>query len=352
MDPFTGNMFGSVRQTAGPDLLIVVRPLLGRLVVNYFDTAISYVPLRGDGGERIDDLAIDPTDGSLIGLVNPVTGPSRLVSINRLTGATSPLLTLDVSQVSGLSFDAGGDLLALVAGTAARVVVISLSTGTTATRFSVEGGANGFTCMTNTPNSVSLRVHADRNGNGAVDGLEEPLEGIAVGLWRDIDANGRLDSDDILLVSDSTDADGLVDFVTASRGDFLVRVLSSGQAASIPVHFESFGQLYAHGAVAHAVSATANERPLDVPESIRLSGAYPNPFNPSTRIVFAVPRSEFVTITVHNLLGREVARIVDGYAAAGEHEMLFEADTLPSGVYLVRMATASEIATRTITLIR
>ena len=68
-----------------------------------------------------------------------------------------------------------------------------------------------------------------------------------------------------------------------------------------------------------------------------LSSNYPNTFNPETTIPFALPEASEVTIAVYDLLGREVAVLVEGEMAAGRHEVQFRADSLPSGLYLVRM---------------
>lgn len=66
---------------------------------------------------------------------------------------------------------------------------------------------------------------------------------------------------------------------------------------------------------------------------------YPNPFNPSTVISFTVERSGVVSLKVYNALGTEVATLVDGYKAAGNHTVSFTAANLPSGVYYYRLTS-------------
>ncbi len=75
-----------------------------------------------------------------------------------------------------------------------------------------------------------------------------------------------------------------------------------------------------------------------------LFGAYPNPFNPSTTIHFNLPESAKVQLVVFNVLGSEVARLVDANLEAGQHEAHFDASGLPSGMYFARLTTGSGFA--------
>lgn len=72
----------------------------------------------------------------------------------------------------------------------------------------------------------------------------------------------------------------------------------------------------------------------------------PNPFNPSTTIAFTLAGEADVRLNVYDLVGREVARPVDGRLGAGEHEIQFDASSLPTGVYLYRLDAGEFVATR------
>ena len=89
-----------------------------------------------------------------------------------------------------------------------------------------------------------------------------------------------------------------------------------------------------------------------VPSSFALEGNYPNPFNPTTTIPFAVPEAADVTLAVYDLLGRRVAVLVEGEMAAGRHEAVFEASHLSSGVYLVRLQSEGFSQVRRMTLVK
>ena len=64
---------------------------------------------------------------------------------------------------------------------------------------------------------------------------------------------------------------------------------------------------------------------------------YPNPFNPSTTIKFALPKSEFVKIRVYDMLGKEVATLVNEQLQAGYFEYTFNASNLSSGLYFYKI---------------
>jgi uncharacterized protein (DUF362 family) len=73
------------------------------------------------------------------------------------------------------------------------------------------------------------------------------------------------------------------------------------------------------------------------PESFKLCANYPNPFNPSTMIVFYNPKNDFVKLKVYDITGREIETLIDGVVPAGEHRLQWSAAGLASGVYLCRM---------------
>jgi hypothetical protein len=71
---------------------------------------------------------------------------------------------------------------------------------------------------------------------------------------------------------------------------------------------------------------------------------YPNPFNPSTVIQFTLPDAGHVSLKVFDLLGREVATLLDEHRTAGTHQVHFDARALPSGLYFYRLDAAGTLA--------
>ena len=91
----------------------------------------------------------------------------------------------------------------------------------------------------------------------------------------------------------------------------------------------------------------------DVPSTLALRGAYPNPFNPTTTLRYGVPETGPVTVRVFDALGRRVAVLLASEVrAAGWHEVRFDAAALPSGLYLWEVEAGGRVRTGRITLVR
>jgi photosystem II stability/assembly factor-like uncharacterized protein len=89
-----------------------------------------------------------------------------------------------------------------------------------------------------------------------------------------------------------------------------------------------------------------------IPERFNLSQNYPNPFNPSTTIRFQVPNSSFVNLKVYDILGNEVATLVNEEKATGSYEVNFKAANLSSGVYLYKLQAGSFIEIKKMLLLK
>lgn len=104
---------------------------------------------------------------------------------------------------------------------------------------------------------------------------------------------------------------------------------------------EAFGIFFAlaDGTVGQFPEGVASVENISgvTPDNYNLSQNYPNPFNPSTTISFTIPNSEFVTLKVFNILGSEVATLVNENLSAGAYKYNFDAQNLASGVYLYEL---------------
>ena len=98
-------------------------------------------------------------------------------------------------------------------------------------------------------------------------------------------------------------------------------------------------------------TAIAGE-PEVIPTDFELQQNYPNPFNPATIIRYAVPRESHVTVAVYNLVGQQVATLVDERQTPGYHTVSFDAGGLPSGVYLYRFSAAGTTFSRKMLLLK
>ena len=92
--------------------------------------------------------------------------------------------------------------------------------------------------------------------------------------------------------------------------------------------------------------------PENQPHAFSLLQNYPNPFNPQTSISYTLSDSGPVTLTVFDLLGREVRRLVDAYKSTGTHEVTFNATDLPSGMYMYVLTSESASITRQMILLK
>jgi hypothetical protein len=88
------------------------------------------------------------------------------------------------------------------------------------------------------------------------------------------------------------------------------------------------------------------------PRQVTLAQNYPNPFNPSTTITFDLSQTGPVRLAVYDLLGREVAVLIDGLRPSGAHAATFEAGALPSGVYLYKLEAVAGMQVRQMVLLK
>jgi hypothetical protein len=89
-----------------------------------------------------------------------------------------------------------------------------------------------------------------------------------------------------------------------------------------------------------------------IPEEFGLQQNYPNPFNPSTTITYQVARAGLVSLKVFNLLGQEVATLVNEVEAPGTYQQTWTAAGLPSGGYFYRLQSGPVTLTRTMLLVK
>lgn len=86
--------------------------------------------------------------------------------------------------------------------------------------------------------------------------------------------------------------------------------------------------------------------------NFQLEANYPNPFNPLTQIRFILPEEQHVMLAIFNLLGQEVARLIDRDLEAGAHQVMFDASQLASGTYLYRLEAGRFTKTGTMTVVK
>jgi photosystem II stability/assembly factor-like uncharacterized protein len=92
--------------------------------------------------------------------------------------------------------------------------------------------------------------------------------------------------------------------------------------------------------------------PLAVQKKYELTQNYPNPFNPTTTITYQIPQNEFVTLKIYDLLGKEVAELVNEVKNAGQYNVQWNASALPSGTYFYKIQAGSFTEVKRMLLIK
>ncbi|NUO19745.1 T9SS type A sorting domain-containing protein [bacterium] len=101
-----------------------------------------------------------------------------------------------------------------------------------------------------------------------------------------------------------------------------------------------------------ATETTVNDRNVAGPSTFMLYPNYPNPFNPATTLQFDLAKAGVVKLAVFDVLGKEVARLVDGRMSAGAHSVEFDGEKFASGVYFARLSVGSLAMARKMVLLK
>ena len=89
-----------------------------------------------------------------------------------------------------------------------------------------------------------------------------------------------------------------------------------------------------------------------IPAEFKLEQNYPNPFNPFTVIKFAVSEKSMITLNVYDIIGREIATLINEERDAGWYEQSFDASALSSGIYIYRLSAGSKVFSKKMMLIK
>ena len=119
--------------------------------------------------------------------------------------------------------------------------------------------------------------------------------------------------------------------------------------------FNPNGGLWTQGWTALSMDGITEVKETKVngtPETFTLSQNYPNPFNPSTKIVYSIPKASNVKIIVTNIIGQQVAELVNEHKDAGQYRVNFDASNLPSGVYIYTLEAGSIVSSKKMTLLK
>jgi hypothetical protein len=120
---------------------------------------------------------------------------------------------------------------------------------------------------------------------------------------------------------------------------------------------DSDGYLYASAGglglyKSNQIVTSVNDQVPNVNISFKLEQNYPNPFNATTNIKYTIPQSGRVTLTVYDLMGSEIAKLLDRYQEAGSYDVIFQPKDLASGIYFYTLTTGNFTATKKLILLK
>lgn len=202
-------------------------------------------------------------------------------------------------------------------------------------------GFNGVVDLN--PQSQSLRI------SYIIDDFTTPLPTITTsqGLLATLHFTlGQGASPDLIAI-DSTFRDSVIYF-GGKEIHFWTRVEFSDQTGTNIIY-----PGFRPGAVKVLIS-TAIDDEFDnlLPTAYALAQNYPNPFNPSTSIDYSLPRAGYISLKVYNVIGQEVATLYEGFRAAGNHRVEFQASDKPSGIYFYRLTYQDGSETKKMLLVK
>lgn len=215
---------------------------------------------------------------------------------------------------------------------------------------------NGDVVWTTDGVPISIEVNAQMSPDIVSDG-----QGGAIITWVDYRNNSNQN-----IYAQLINSNGIVQWIqdglplsTADPSQYNPKITSDGVGGAIIVWSDYrngstsdlYSQQISHGGLLGVVTDVENNTTL--PESFCLEQNYPNSFNPSTRIKFTIPSDvilseakNLVTLKVYDILGNEIAILVDEYKPAGTYEVEFNARQLSSGVYYYQLKAGDFLSTK------
>ncbi len=186
------------------------------------------------------------------------------------------------------------------------------------------------------PDVVAFNVLDDQTG-----ALSVVVADLASGAFIEVDPGADIDDPERPTFSPD---DAQLAFTSVANNQIRLFAFDTGALTSLTFPEAVFHPRW----FARAVGTDVEE--AEVPERVALHAAYPNPFNPATTVAFSLPQTERVVLRVYNVLGQQVALLLDAVRPPGEHRLAWDASGLPSGTYLLRLHAGDTLQTRKVVL--
>jgi uncharacterized repeat protein (TIGR01451 family) len=292
-------------------------PLMG-FVVDLFANNECDLSLFGEGEEYLQNVVVN-TDINGNGFFNVIT--ARTIEPDEYITATATDPNGNTSEFS-LCFPVATDLSISVTDNLDSVMVTDTITYTLCTTNKGPFNATNVVVKDTIPSQLNYISHSSTHGTSTFIGgvLECNIDTLFKDDTAYVFVEAEVVSANPILIENIT-------FVNGEQLDFL------------PQNNRAIDTTRISGTT--NVGENVSESEL-LPKEFELNQNYPNPFNPSTQIVYSLPHFGFVTLTVYDMLGREIAILVDEEKAAGNYKFKFYAEDLSSGIYYYQIKVGKQ----------
>jgi hypothetical protein len=325
---------GAMYATSGnPGQLYTITPTTGAATV-----------VGPTGTTEIDGLAIRPSNKELYGVLSNASG-STLYRMSRQYGDALFARNIAIPNMRAITFSLNGDTL--YAGTTnGRLYRINIDTGDT-TYIGTAGGKiySGF-AISPTSNQLWASVRPPLSGRDSIF-IVNRLNGAAIPIGRTglsiitpyiaFNKQGNL----FAIIGSGAQTNTLYSLDTLTATGTLIGSTNVSGLLAIALRTDSTG-------VVGVEERTGN----GIPTTFELAQNYPNPFNPTTTIRYGLPRAGHVSLKVYNLLGQQIAVLVDQLEDAGYKSVAFNASNLSSGTYVLELRSGDFVTSKKLLLLK
>ncbi len=260
--------------------------------------------------DEIKSLSIHPTSGTIYGLVSRNID-ADIIKVNSGGGDSYTLFTLDLPQMASIAFDTTGTLYGMLRN--GKLYTIDLVNGI---YHLVVDAVSSYSSIVFHPMTNELWASASIIAGPNVDAIFKVDE--STGDTTIVGHTGLGKQTNDIMFDESSNLYGIIgadnelnDFISidASNGNGTI-IGSIGFQHILGLAYEETG-----------VTSVDNDANNTVPTEFSLEQNYPNPFNPTTKIQFSLPVNSDVKLTVYNMLGQEVATLLNEQKSAGTHTL-------------------------------
>ena len=320
---------------------------------------INGIPVSNGSGQAFPAMISDGSGGTVITWSNSTNSDyysvyAQKINSNGQTLWTQPgILVSTVPQALGQQFIASDDSGGAIIGFQSFGINSNVNdTSIYAQRIKADGSTQWT--------SKGIRICSD-SASQSFPAITSDGNGGAIITWSD----DRNDYGDIF--AQKISSNGAIKWpligeavCTASELQEFPAIVSNGSGGAIITwedsrNNNSNSDIYAQ-AINTAAVLSVESTSLSAPTKFTLEQNYPNPFNPSTMIEYQIPKSEFVSLKIYDVLGREVTTLVNKQESPGKYSVEFNADELPnkltSGVYFYTLRAGSFVKTKKLILMK